>query len=180
MDTSRGDGDCSGGTGGSGGGGGSGGAIGATATGDPPSPLDPDDPQLWAHPFGPCIEGNESLTESYRAPSEAEDRMLEAGRLASRFAAKSMSDGGAPARAPAVVSTAARLCVFAHVDRVGFRVPDEVSELHSDAAESTGGSSTGAAAAATQPASRLRKRHMLQRSLTPHLDCCPADLHYGG
>ena len=43
--------------------------------------------------------------------------------------------------------------VWAHVDRIGFRVPDSISELHAK------GSKT------------------LQRSLTPHLDCCPSDMY---
>ena len=46
--------------------------------------------------------------------------------------------------------------VWAHVDRIGFRVPDSVSQLHSSG------------------------KRTLQRSLTPHLDCCPNDMHSGG
>ena len=61
--------------------------------------------------------------------------------------------------------------VFAHVDRVGFRVPDKVSELHSQhVAQRTHKVSN----------KRIARRLQLQRSLTPHLDCCPVDLHYGG
>lgn len=47
--------------------------------------------------------------------------------------------------------------LLAHVDRIGFRVPDAVSSAH--------GSST---------------KRPLQRSLTPHLDCCPTAMHAGG
>lgn len=46
---------------------------------------------------------------------------------------------------------------YAHIDRVGYRVPDAVSTR-------TGRGRKG------QP----------QRSLTPHLDCCPTALHAGG
>ena len=42
--------------------------------------------------------------------------------------------------------------LWAHVDRVGVRVPDAAST----------------------------KKRSLQRSLTPHLDCCPDRLHAGG
>lgn len=45
---------------------------------------------------------------------------------------------------------------FAHVDRIGCRVPDAVSQRGP------------------------RKRDAVQRSLTPHLDCCPTSLHGGG
>jgi hypothetical protein len=46
---------------------------------------------------------------------------------------------------------------FAYIDRVGFRVPSRLSDLHSTKAG--------------------KKRSSLQRSLTPHLDCCPDDLY---
>ena len=46
--------------------------------------------------------------------------------------------------------------LFAHVDRVGFRVPDSVSRAHSSG-----------------------PRRPLQRSLTPHLDCCPRTMLSG-
>lgn len=45
---------------------------------------------------------------------------------------------------------------YAYIDRVGFRVPDRVAQLH-----------------------RKGKRP-LQRSLTPHLDCCPSALYDSG
>jgi hypothetical protein len=45
---------------------------------------------------------------------------------------------------------------FMYMDRVGFRVPETVSELH-----------------------RKGKRP-LQRSLTPHLDCCPSAMFDSG
>ena len=54
---------------------------------------------------------------------------------------------------------------FIHIDRVGFRVPDKVSEAHATEIKGKGkgkGSKKG------------NKGHKpLQRSLTPHLDCCP-------
>jgi hypothetical protein len=45
---------------------------------------------------------------------------------------------------------------YAYLDRTGYRVPDKISEMH-----------------------RRRKRP-LQRSLTPHLDCCPSALYDSG
>lgn len=45
---------------------------------------------------------------------------------------------------------------FMYVDRVGFRVPDAVAALH------------------------RRGKRPLQRSLTPHLDCCPSALYDSG
>lgn len=46
---------------------------------------------------------------------------------------------------------------FLYLDRLCFRVPDTVSALHADGVG--------------------KKRRGLQRSLTPHLDCCPHDLY---
>lgn len=46
---------------------------------------------------------------------------------------------------------------YMYVDRIGFRVPDSISDLHK------GG----------------KKKKGLQRSLTPHLDCCPHKLYDG-
>lgn len=48
---------------------------------------------------------------------------------------------------------------YAHVDRVGFRVPDSI--INSSTRDK-------------------KKKSMLQRSLTPHLDCCPTSMHGGG
>jgi hypothetical protein len=49
---------------------------------------------------------------------------------------------------------------YTYIDRVGFRVPSRISRMHGK--ESIKG-----------------KRKPLQRSLTPHLDCCPASFHGG-
>ena len=122
--------------------------------------LDPDDPRLWEHPFG------QSLVQARRESQE-----------------------GLEKKAP--------LSVFAHVDRVGFRVPDEVSELYARRAsikspnrgvETDGangvhrpGRPQGETQIAPPASKRKAKRKLkLQRSLTPHLDCCPVDLYYGG
>lgn len=50
-----------------------------------------------------------------------------------------------------------------YVNRVCYRVPDALSRLH-------GGDSDEAAATKT----KKKKARPMQRSLTPHLDCCPA------
>lgn len=56
---------------------------------------------------------------------------------------------------------------LAHVDRIGFRLPEAVIERHAeDSSECIG--------------TARRRKHRLQRSLTPHLDCCPTALHAGG
>ena len=52
---------------------------------------------------------------------------------------------------------------LAHVDRIGYRLP----EAHNTAKRNQ----------ASQKGSRART---LQRSLTPHMDCCPTALHAGG
>lgn len=49
---------------------------------------------------------------------------------------------------------------YIYIDRVCCRVPDAVSELHGD--DSSG---------------KKKKKKTLQRSLTPHLDCCPHKLY---
>ena len=49
--------------------------------------------------------------------------------------------------------------IWAHVDRMGFRVPDSVAEHTSN---------------------KKNKKTLIQRSLTPHLDCCPTEMHAGG
>lgn len=43
---------------------------------------------------------------------------------------------------------------YMYIDRIGFRVPDSISALHT-----------------------VKKKKGLQRSLTPHLDCCPHKLY---
>ena len=58
---------------------------------------------------------------------------------------------------------------FAHVDRIGFRVPDAVNTADADAAALVGSSRS----------SRHGQRG-LQRCLAPHLDCCPSAMHAGG
>lgn len=52
---------------------------------------------------------------------------------------------------------------YIYMDRVGFRVPDAVAEAH---------------ARVDPNAKKKRKRPLpLQRSLTPHLDCCPSSIY---
>jgi len=52
--------------------------------------------------------------------------------------------------------------VWAHVDRVGFRVADD-DDHHNEPPQ--------------PPPERRRRRRPAQRSLTPHLDCCPDAMH---
>lgn len=59
---------------------------------------------------------------------------------------------------------------YAHVDRIGFRVPDTISALHANRGHGDSGTTVNGG---------LGKRR-LQRSLTPHLDCCPTAMHDGG
>jgi hypothetical protein len=94
---------------------------------------------------------------------------------------------------------------YAYIDRVCFRVPDDVAHLHAadpnappavaaaatvavllaPASPSAGGDMAHAPAAASPPPpaplplgkNAQKRRRPLQRSLTPHLDCCPADYH---
>lgn len=56
---------------------------------------------------------------------------------------------------------------FAHIDRIGFRVPDAVDDALSNAAA---GDAHGA----------KKGPQTLQRCLAPHLDCCPSAMHAGG
>ena len=55
--------------------------------------------------------------------------------------------------------------IWAHVDRIGFRVPDSIAETTTRKFHGK---------------SKRLKTTLLQRSLTPHLDCCPAAMHEGG
>ncbi len=54
--------------------------------------------------------------------------------------------------------------LWAHVDRIGYRIPEagEAGETGADGEKKAG------------------KKKRIQRSLTPHLDCCPDALHAGG
>ena len=54
---------------------------------------------------------------------------------------------------------------FAYIDRVGFRVPSRIAALHADMP------------ATTKQKKKRGKARLLQRSLTPHLDCCPDHLY---
>ena len=61
---------------------------------------------------------------------------------------------------------------FAYIDRVGFRVPSRVAKLHEQRLD------TGTAQGSHSKTEKRKKRaRPLQRSLTPHLDCCPHQLH---
>eukprot|EP00611_Tribonema_gayanum_P025613 TRINITY_DN5877_c0_g1_i2.p1 TRINITY_DN5877_c0_g1~~TRINITY_DN5877_c0_g1_i2.p1 ORF type:complete len:359 (-),score=77.13 TRINITY_DN5877_c0_g1_i2:462-1406(-) len=57
---------------------------------------------------------------------------------------------------------------YMYIDRVGYRVPDAVSAHHS--AGGSGGAVGGGGGGAR------RRQRPLQRSLTPHLDCCPHNM----
>ncbi|KAH8054646.1 sulfurtransferase [Aureococcus anophagefferens] len=66
-----------------------------------------------------------------------------------------------PAREAASAATRG---LWAHVDRIGCRIPEagEAGETGADGKQKAG------------------KKKRIQRSLTPHLDCCPDALHAGG
>jgi ectoine hydroxylase-related dioxygenase (phytanoyl-CoA dioxygenase family) len=70
--------------------------------------------------------------------------------------------------------------IFAHVDRVGFRVPDEISRRHSGDGddESAGDELAGGHRKSENTSKKKAKQRPLQRSLTPHLDCCPHQMYY--
>jgi hypothetical protein len=62
---------------------------------------------------------------------------------------------------------------FAHVDRIGFRLPDScISATVADQSRAN----EEVKAATTR---RKQKRAVLQRSLTPHFDCCPTSMDEG-
>ena len=84
---------------------------------------------------------------------------------------------------------------YVHIDRVGYRLPDAVSVLGAaDGAENHQAASSAVVAATSSSAAapvaaarggggasgRRRRKQTLQRSLTPHLDCCPTAMHTGG
>jgi len=54
------------------------------------------------------------------------------------------------------------LRIIAHIDRIGYRLPDFANTRLRNNEGSTSCSN--------------HKKHKLQRSLTPHLDCCPSDM----
>ena len=58
------------------------------------------------------------------------------------------------------------LNILAHIDRIGFRVPEACNTAPLDCAHGLGCSSSRS----------TQKKKKLQRSLTPHLDCCPTDM----
>jgi hypothetical protein len=72
---------------------------------------------------------------------------------------------------------------IAHVDRIGYRLPEAISVPDiggGDDVGTVGGGVAGGAGGGSGTSKRGKKRRGLQRSLTPHMDCCPTALHAGG
>jgi hypothetical protein len=64
-----------------------------------------------------------------------------------------------------------------YIDRVCFRLPDSLLAKLTPASSSSGLPNNGSTASSNSNSSSKKKRgRLLQRSLTPHLDCCPQDI----
>ena len=62
-----------------------------------------------------------------------------------------------------------------YIDRICFRVPESISTTvyASDSKSSSSGSGSGSGSGSTHINKKSSKPRTLQRSLTPHIDCCP-------
>ena len=61
--------------------------------------------------------------------------------------------------------------LWGHVDRIGFRLPDAFNTTEEKKRNNNGRANVKG---------KKKRNGQLQRSLTPHLDCCPDDMYGGG
>lgn len=71
----------------------------------------------------------------------------------------------APLNAGPHLRGAPPLNILAHIDRIGYRVPESCNDAFQDCNHATNSNR-----------SQATKKNKLQRSLTPHVDCCPTDM----
>lgn len=70
--------------------------------------------------------------------------------------------------------------VWAHVDRVGYRLPDSMNVVVEEKRVMADGAAVDSGDSRDETSKAMSKKKFHQRSLTPHLDCCPDKMHSGG